>query len=245
MDLYKLLQTIEELIYDISMMVFLIPKTFIHIILHPEWAQTYVDSELKKEPNKRFDDYQSPVFFWLIVAVIPYMYSNLPYIGVGWVPYLYENYSEELHIVITTFILVSLPLIFSICLLTLNREDITKTTVKRYFFAQCYILTPAFLLFLPIIYCSNWADIESRCTSILSNNTSIVIATAVSIWVLISQGHVIRSNTGLSLIKSYFLALCFMWATLSVAVLTILLPLMIWEHFYINVALNQSLIFGK
>ena len=71
MDFIKLIQSLQELVFEMVVWVLLLPKTFFRALLRPDLMVKYVNSELQKEPEKQFDDYISPVLFYLMLAVIP------------------------------------------------------------------------------------------------------------------------------------------------------------------------------
>lgn len=67
----KLLESIEDLVFKIITWIIFIPKTIYKVLLHWEWAPGYVKAELKAEEKERFDEYISPVFLFLAVAILP------------------------------------------------------------------------------------------------------------------------------------------------------------------------------
>ena len=71
MDLVKLIQSLQELVFEIFVWILLLPKTLFRALTRPDLMVKYVNSELQKDPEKQFDDYLSPVLFFLLLAVIP------------------------------------------------------------------------------------------------------------------------------------------------------------------------------
>jgi hypothetical protein len=78
----EILEKFESLIYKILVWIVLIPKTLLQVVLHPDWAPSYINQELGEE-KPRFDEYFSPVVLLLLVALLPFLLWNfLPPPGV-------------------------------------------------------------------------------------------------------------------------------------------------------------------
>ncbi len=73
MDIFRALQTVEDLIYEVALWIVFIPKTFAKIIRDPRWAHSYMLSELGKDTKERFASYMSPILFWVTTGIVPYL----------------------------------------------------------------------------------------------------------------------------------------------------------------------------
>ena len=73
MDILKLMESIEELLYRIALWIVLLPRTIWFILSRPNQVFPYVAAELEKEPGKRFEEFMSPVLFWVLAALVPHM----------------------------------------------------------------------------------------------------------------------------------------------------------------------------
>ncbi len=71
MDFIKLIQSFQDLVFEVVAWALFVPKTLFRALLRPDLMVKYVDSELQKEIDKQFDEYMPPVLFYLIVGVIP------------------------------------------------------------------------------------------------------------------------------------------------------------------------------
>jgi len=58
-----------------ALWVLLLPKTLAKVLHRPVWVLDYTTAEFAKPEADRFDDYLSPVSFWLLVAVGPYLWA--------------------------------------------------------------------------------------------------------------------------------------------------------------------------
>ena len=78
----EILEKFENLIYKFLVWIVLIPKTLLQVVLHPDWAPSYIEQELG-EGKSRFDEYFSPVVLLLLVALLPFVFWNfLPVPGI-------------------------------------------------------------------------------------------------------------------------------------------------------------------
>jgi hypothetical protein len=146
MDFVKLIQSLQELVFEIVVWILLLPKTLFRALVRPDLMVKYVNSELQKEPEKQFDDLVSPVLFYLLLAVIPaafYTWTGQETTGqVGPLSPLTEN--NVLASAITTSISL---LIYLVWIEGLNRRPLRRSGLRRLFFIQCYLVTPAQLIY--------------------------------------------------------------------------------------------------
>jgi hypothetical protein len=123
MDLTKLLQALEEFIYDIACLAVLIPKTFFLLSFHPGLVYPYVTQELGKPKDERFDHFASPLLFWLVTGIFPNfivlsIFASTPAISQlvppdYWIPQFLHLSVENRFVALSAFA-VSLPLAFAI-----------------------------------------------------------------------------------------------------------------------------------
>lgn len=77
-DITGFLESLEKLAYRLLMWVILFPKTLLKIILDPTWVPEYVKGELQPEKKSPFNEYVSPVLFFVSIVLIPSLF--LPYL---------------------------------------------------------------------------------------------------------------------------------------------------------------------
>ena len=56
MDFARLLQSVEDAVYEIMVWITLLPKTLFRAATRPAWAMQYVSDEWEKKPDERFDE---------------------------------------------------------------------------------------------------------------------------------------------------------------------------------------------
>lgn len=77
-DITGFLESLEKLAYRLLMWVILFPKTLLKIILNPGWVAEYVKGELQPEKKLPFNEYVSPILFFISITLIPSLF--LPYL---------------------------------------------------------------------------------------------------------------------------------------------------------------------
>ncbi|HKI52715.1 MAG TPA: hypothetical protein VJ987_01220 [Anaerolineales bacterium] len=150
---FKILQALEDLIFEVMAWIMLLPKTLMRVIFAPIKAIKYVNSEWEKKPEERFDEFLSPIFFWIIVAVLPLTYVFLTE----------EDFQQsgilaiflESKILLGAFIASLLLLFYLMWTELINNRPIRKSALKRMFYIQCYITSPAVLIITLIFRFTN------------------------------------------------------------------------------------------
>ena len=145
---FKILQALEDAIFEIMAWIMLLPKTLAQIIVAPARAIRYVNNEWEKKPEDRFDEFLSPIFFWIIVAVLPLAYTLLT-----------EKELQQgiLAIFLESKVLLaagvaSFPLLIYLTWIELlNNRPIRKSALQRMFYIQCYITSPAVLIITLVV----------------------------------------------------------------------------------------------
>ncbi|MBL9066611.1 MAG: hypothetical protein JNN10_10000 [Sphingopyxis sp.] len=77
MDIFKLSQSLDELIFDVLMWVIFYPYTLVRVLIWPGYMIDYAAAELKKDPDKEelFDRGLSPPVFLFLSIVLAWMIS--------------------------------------------------------------------------------------------------------------------------------------------------------------------------
>jgi len=155
MDPRQLLKTLEGAVFEMALWVLLLPKTLVQVLRRPIWVLDYTTAEMAKPESERFDDYLSPVSFWLLVAVGPYLWAtstvrlhySLPADTAG-------DAMSHLPIInrymICALLLVAAPLTVAVIFSLIRGHGVTRRVLLPHFAAQCYLQSPALLAVMPI-----------------------------------------------------------------------------------------------
>lgn len=157
MNLVDLLQSLEDAVFEAIAWIMLLPKTLLRAVIKPVESIAYVNEEFKKDAGKRFDEYLSPVVFWLMVAVIPAAYASLSIEDRAGRDF--SSAIEESNLVQTAFIVLITPLMYMTIMEWVNKRPIRKSSLRRQFYIQCYLVSAPQLFYslsLLLSFTSPW-----------------------------------------------------------------------------------------
>lgn len=150
MDFYKLIRTVEDLLFEFASWLILWPKTFIKIVVSPAWVNGFVDNELKKSSQERFDQFLSPLVFFLLSILPEFTLKELRPIGAKWtsdmVPGLPSDMSLQTRFLVLALTYVTLPLIFSVIAQKSSGGEVSRTALSPRFQKHAMIAACCFFL---------------------------------------------------------------------------------------------------
>lgn len=211
MDILKLFQNINEIIYEALLWIILAPKTVVKILVKPKWISGYIGREVHGEDGKNFDNYLSPVLLLLLIVVFPLAFipdrvfgSIIPGIDTLAMPL-------ELRMVITALFLFSYPLLMAVGMNLLSGKAISRSELKFPFFMQCYCFAPTHLIgTIPAMI----IDPNS-----MSPETALAILFAflfIIVWFAVCQTHIMKRFFNSSALKAFGLAVLIYAAAFAV-----------------------------
>lgn len=228
MNFVRILQSIEELLYDLALWIIFIPKTFIKVVFQPKWAQPYIVGEWEKEVSERYDGYVSPILFWAVICVIPYLFMvdlvNSIYQAHGSQEGFFAKVSVlslEAEFFSVSLFLISGPLAFSLGIQRTRRKSIGRKSMQRVFYTQCICFAPAYLFLLPAVAILILKG--SRSVEELQLTPQIIYYASANLffwWLLYAEMHILSAELGIGRLKSvaHFLAYCVLFILLLFAV---------------------------
>ena len=146
MDIFKIIQSLQDFMYELVVWVLLLPKTILRAVFRPGKMVAYVNEEWSKDPEDRFDDYLSPALFLLVVAVVPNALFN--WMGQVVVPSDIAAQLTENNLVASTLAVLTCLLVYLFWLQVLSKKPIRRSALKRLFFIQCYVVAPAQFIYV-------------------------------------------------------------------------------------------------
>ena len=146
MDLLKIIQSLQDFMYELVVWILLLPKTILRAVFRPGLMVSYVNQEWEKDESDRFDEYLAPALFLLVVAVVPNTLFN--WMGRALVSTDLAAQLTENNLVASTMAVLTCLLVFLFWLQILSRKPVRRSMLKRLFFIQCYLVAPAQLIYL-------------------------------------------------------------------------------------------------
>lgn len=150
MDFLKLIQSLEDLLFEIVVWALLIPKTLFRAIFRPAWMVKYVNQEFEKPADEQFDEYMPPGLFFLAMAVIPSaLFTWVQTMDFNLIKSLSQlNETNLLTSSLTTLISI---LIYLVWIKWLNKHAVKRSGLKRLFMIQCYLVTPPQFIYILLV----------------------------------------------------------------------------------------------
>ncbi|MCE3294623.1 MAG: Permease of the major facilitator superfamily [Crocinitomicaceae bacterium] len=225
MAIFKFLLAIEELLYEILLGLFFIPKTLYKIIVSPSRMYYYALDELGKKPEERFNNYLSPMLLFTVITIIP-----LASISFSPAQAFFNSFEDikkafdanfELKILVIGIYLLLFPLTIAVFTNWAAKMDLTRSALKPTFYLLCYAFIPAHLLSLVLAYFVNTYP---------GLNESVPFIIAIPpFWIIWRSALVIRIQTGKKLADSIGLAVAYFLFMLLILFLIIMIFVYTWE----------------
>lgn len=177
MDLYRLIQALEKLIFEVASWFVFLPFTLAFTLFRPNRIHMFVLEEFKKEPEERFQNRMSPPLFWAIIGVLP-AFASIEL----WRPIEIESFIDrfilpgwaiESKIFALSVALMSGPIAFSAATRLAQGKPLTRSGLQPYFYSQCYVFAP-FQLALAVCVLILRAILTDVISSLISLPAAIV-----------------------------------------------------------------------
>lgn len=218
MDFFKLLQSLDELLYEVVSWLIFYPVTLWRIIRSPLKLMMAAESELLQAERKQFDDVIPPPLFLLLTLILAHL-VELVILGRSKMafenPELSNLLGNDFNLIAFRVLMLSiLPLAASVRLVRARGQKLDREILKAPFYAQCY----AAALFT-IMLVSAFA-VTGRQLS-LSHPGFLVITAFALLWLYVIEAHWYAAQLKASLLLGFGQAsiLLAQWFVLLVAVL--------------------------
>ena len=240
MDLIKLLESVDDFIYEIALWVLFVPRTFFKISFRPRWVCTYVEAELQKDKQARFQEYLSPILYWALVGLVPYFFvlgalssvtESRVASEVGFRRLLALDWQNQFLVV--SLFAVGGPLEFSRRTVRAQALVASRELLRKPFSAQCYCFGTAYLLLLPWVTISLRYDdkIPAGFVSVLSIISGLVFCA----WLVLAETLLLEELLGIAWLDALgFVLRCAVSAFFIVFGIEILIIFSLYPQLFIN-----------
>jgi hypothetical protein len=136
MDLGKFIQALEEFVYEVALWPLLLAKTVLSFAFRADKTYGYVTIELDKPPQNRYQEYLSPILYWLLLAVAPSFIVINSFLHQSTGPFAVAISKEPIEVRLATIIvfLIWPPLTFAVSSLLRQRIKLTREALRRPFY---------------------------------------------------------------------------------------------------------------
>lgn len=182
MDFLKLLRSLEEFLYELCTWFLFFPRTLYRVIVHPRRMAQYVNTELTQKLDKQFDDAISPPMFLMLAVLVAHGVELLMHQQVTGTGQLSRTVfgNEESLLLYRSITFAVWPLISSVHLLRRKKVPMTRESLRRRFFMQCYLTAPfAVALSTSMVFV--------RLPGALSTQIGIAVSVLSLVWYAVVQ----------------------------------------------------------
>lgn len=182
MDFLKLLRSLEEFLYELCTWFLFFPRTLYRVVVHPRRMAQYVNTELKEKLERQFDYAISPPMFLMLAVLVAHGVELLMHQTVVGTSELSRTVmgNEESLLLYRSITFAIWPLVATVHLLRRKRIPMTRESLRRPFFMQCYLTAPfAVALSTSMVFV--------RLPGQLSTNIGIATALLSGAWFVVVQ----------------------------------------------------------
>jgi len=146
MDFMRLLKSLEELLYEVLVMLVFFPRTLWLTFRYPQRMMDYADTELGDVQSEQYKDTLSPPLFLMACLLISHLFERAePAQATNLLPAFLSDTQNLL--IFRVFIFSLFPLIMALRLLQRLKIDLDRDTLKPIFYSQCFVTAPVAMSF--------------------------------------------------------------------------------------------------
>lgn len=146
MDFFKLLQSLDDLLYEVMSWLVFYPVTLWRTLRHPQRMMRYADTELDDAADDQYSDTLSPPLFLLISLILSHA-IELATLGQSALVTRTTGFDRLIDsdstLIVTRVLVFSLfPLVMATRLVRRQKVGLNRRTLKPPFYSQCYVAAP-------------------------------------------------------------------------------------------------------
>lgn len=189
MDFLKILKSFEELLYEVITWLLFFPRTLLRILRHPLKMAHYAESELQDKLADQFDENLSPPLFLMLGVLVAHAVELGMHMQVKGTTELARTVlgSEQSLLLYRSIAFAVWPLIAAIHRLRRSGTAITRKTLRKPFFAQCYLTAP-------FAIAMSTASVFIRLPGDPSTIAGLIVSVIACIWYVCVQAHWLRDE---------------------------------------------------
>jgi hypothetical protein len=218
MDFMRLFKSLEELLYEVIVMLVFFPKTLWLTLRYPQRMMDYADTELGDVQSEQYNDTLSPPLFLMLCVGLTYLVDRT-------VPGALDTSSlpgflrDVQNMLVFQVLLYSLfPLAFSLRLLFGLGLSLDRETLRAPFFSQCFVIAPVTLMV-------ESAQVFGKLPIAYAGTISTALLALVMGWYLRQQAQWFRLKLGLPMWRCWGAAI--LMAALTFVAFVVIVILMV------------------
>lgn len=214
MNAMKILQSVEELLYEVMSWLLFYPRTLLMTLRHPLRTMRYSDAEQRDKPEKQYLETLSPPLFLVLSILLAHGLELLSGVGLTNEPNPVSRFitGNEQNLLAFRALMFSLhPLVFAWAFLKLSGRKIDRESLRAPFFAQCYLSGATSILI-------SLGSLGANDPAIWSTLAGVVLVVAITVWYVAIQRRWLMSVPGMGRWKAWGWALGLYLATTGLVV---------------------------
>lgn len=220
MDLLKILRSFEELLFEAMTWLYFYPRTMLRIMVRPLTAMAYSDREEGQPEGERYDDSLSPPVLLIITLVIANalawaLHAPQPQ---GATPLAKTVFDSQQNLLMFRCLLFGMtPLVVTLTLLSKQGHAVSRRTLRKPFYAQCYLAAPTAL-------CVSLGLVAMQRTGTAWNAAGSVLILSATVWLIVTQARWLSKHLKITRARATAMAIAAL-ARALLYMLLIILPL--------------------
>lgn len=185
MNAMKVLQSVEELLYEVMSWLLFYPRTLFMTLSRPLKTMRYSDQEQHDKPDQEYLETLSPPLFLVLSILLAHGLELLFGFQVPQGATTVSRYvmSSDQNLLIFRALMFSLhPLVFAWAWLKLSGRKIDRDTLRPPFFAQCYLSGATSILV-------SLASLGIRDPAAATTLAGMIVVAAATVWYIWIQSR--------------------------------------------------------
>ena len=183
MNAMKILQSVEDLLYEVMSWLLFYPRTLAMTLRHPIRTMRYSDGEQRDKPEKQYLETLSPPLFLVLSILLAHGLELWLGVPVTNEPNPVSRFitANDQNLLAFRALMFSLhPLVFAWAFLKLSGHKVDRDSLRTPFFAQCYLAGATSILV-------SLGGLGLQDPEIWTTLAAIVLVAAVTVWYVAIQ----------------------------------------------------------
>lgn len=199
MNAMKILQSVEDLLYEVMSWLLFYPRTLMMTLRHPLRTMHYSDAEQHDKPEKQYLETLSPPLFLVLSILLAHGLELLFGVGVTNEPNAVSRLitASEQNLLAFRALMFSLhPLVFAWAYLKLSQRKIDRDSLRTPFFAQCYLAGATSILV-------SLGSLGAQDPALWSTLAGMVLVGAITVWYVAIQRLWLATVPGMTAARAW------------------------------------------
>lgn len=214
MNAMKILQSVEELLYEVMSWLLFYPRTLLMTLRHPLRTMRYSDREQQDKPEKQYLETLSPPLFLVLSILAAHGLELLFGVPLTDEPNPVSRFvtANDQNLLAFRALMFSLhPLVFAWAFLRLSGRKIDRESLRTPFFAQCYLAGATSILI-------SLGSLGAQDPAIWTTLAGVAIVLVTTVWYVAVQRLWLMAAPGMTTLRAWSWAIVLYLVTTGLVV---------------------------